>query len=97
MHSLAPDIKKKRKRKKKKRKESCSGDLFYCWAINSKAVQPLALFQCPLQSMAKQELSFDRAQEEFGGSAGVNLMILAKVSNDKRSDCSGSLHLALFC
>lgn len=45
----------------------------------------MALFQYPLQSMAKQELSFDRAEEEIGDSAGINLMIFAKVSDDKHS------------
>ena len=45
--------------------------------------------------MAWQRLSSDKAEEQFDGSSGINLMVLIKVLGDKRSDCSVGLYAVL--
>lgn len=77
---------------------NCYGDLFHCWAVISKSVQTLVLFQSPLQSMPRQGLSFDKSEEQFDGLPGINLMVLDKVSGvsgDKCLDCRGRSYPAL--
>lgn len=55
----------------------------------------MVLFQSPLQSIARQGLSFDEVEEQFDDSPGINLMVLDKFSGDKCSDCSGRSYPAL--